>query len=53
VVSLVDRLTHRSEILTIQGQSYRLKEAKERQQRRANERNTRSPKADREKDTTP
>jgi len=35
VVSLVDRLIHRSEILTIDGQSYRLKEAKERQQRRA------------------
>jgi len=31
VVSLVDRLVHRSEILTIEGESYRLKEAKERQ----------------------
>lgn len=30
VVSLVDRLVHRSEILTIEGESYRLKEAKER-----------------------
>ena len=31
VVSLVDRLVHRSEILSIEGESYRLKEAKERQ----------------------
>ncbi|MEW7981719.1 MAG: ATP-binding protein, partial [Candidatus Sedimenticola endophacoides] len=31
VVSLVDRLVHHSEILTIEGESYRLKEAKERQ----------------------
>lgn len=38
VVSLVDRLIHRSEILTIEGESYRLKEAKERQQRRAQRR---------------
>ena len=35
VVSLVDRLVHRSEILSIDGESYRLKEAKERQQRQA------------------
>jgi DNA replication protein DnaC len=35
VVSLVDRLIHRSEILTIEGESYRLKEAKERQRRQA------------------
>ena len=35
VVSLVDRLIHRSEILIIDGESYRLKEAKERQQRQA------------------
>jgi DNA replication protein DnaC len=53
VVSLVDRLIHRSEILTIQGESYRLKEAKERQQRRASERKRRSPtQADRQKETT-
>jgi DNA replication protein DnaC len=29
-VTLVDRLLHRAEILEIQGESYRLKEAKER-----------------------
>ncbi len=34
VVSLVDRLVHRSEILSIAGESYRLKEAEERQQKR-------------------
>ena len=42
VVSLVDRLVHRSEILSIEGESYRLKEAKERQQRQtANRKATR------------
>ncbi len=30
VVSLVDRLVHHAEIIAIQGESYRLKEAKER-----------------------
>ncbi len=30
VVTLVDRLVHRSEIAQIEGESYRLKEAKER-----------------------
>ena len=30
VVTLVDRLIHRAEIITIDGDSYRLKEAKER-----------------------
>jgi DNA replication protein DnaC len=30
VVALIDRLVHRSEILSIKGESYRLKEAKER-----------------------
>ena len=35
VVSLVDRLVHRSEILTIEGESYRFKEAKDRQRRQA------------------
>jgi DNA replication protein DnaC len=38
VVALVDRLVHRSEILAINGDSYRLKEAKERAARRADER---------------
>lgn len=41
VVSLVDRLVHRSEILTIEGDSYRLKEARERQQRQATKRKRR------------
>lgn len=35
VVSLVDRLVHHSEILSIEGESYRLKEAKEHQQQQA------------------
>ena len=30
VVSIVDRLVHHSEILVIEGESYRMKEAKER-----------------------
>jgi DNA replication protein DnaC len=34
VVALVDRLVHRSEIVQVQGKSYRLKEAKERAERR-------------------
>jgi DNA replication protein DnaC len=34
VVTLVDRLIHRSEIVHIEGESYRLKEAKERAERR-------------------
>jgi DNA replication protein DnaC len=38
VVTLVDRLVHRSEIITIQGESYRLKEAKERAAAKANNR---------------
>jgi DNA replication protein DnaC len=35
VVTLVDRLLHRAEVVVIEGQSYRLREAEERQQRRA------------------
>lgn len=38
VVTLIDRLVHRSEVLDIKGESYRLKEAKERKERRARER---------------
>jgi DNA replication protein DnaC len=38
VVALVDRLVHRSEILTIAGDSYRLKEAQERAAQRASRR---------------
>jgi DNA replication protein DnaC len=34
VVSLVDRLVHHAEIIAIQGESYRLKEAKERNEQR-------------------
>jgi DNA replication protein DnaC len=35
VVSLIDRLVHRCEIISIQGESYRLKEAKERAHKKA------------------
>jgi DNA replication protein DnaC len=38
VVSLVDRLVHRSEIIAIEGQSYRLREATERADRKQNRR---------------
>jgi DNA replication protein DnaC len=38
VVALVDRLVHRSEILTLAGNSYRLKEAQERSAQRAAQR---------------
>ncbi len=42
VVTMVDRLIHRSEIIKIDGDSYRLKEAKEREEaRRAKRKNTR------------
>lgn len=34
VVSLVDRLVHHSEVISIEGESYRLKEAKERSEQR-------------------
>ena len=34
VVTLVDRLLHRAELVAIEGESYRLREAQERQQRR-------------------
>jgi len=40
VVTLVDRLVHRSEILTLAGDSYRLKEAQERAARRKPQRST-------------
>jgi DNA replication protein DnaC len=42
VVSLVDRLVHRSEVIAIEGKSYRLKEAEERSER--NQRRRRPPK---------
>jgi DNA replication protein DnaC len=38
VVTLVDRLVHRSEILVIAGDSYRLKEAQERAAQRSSKR---------------
>jgi DNA replication protein DnaC len=43
-VTLVDRLVHRSEILEIDGDSYRLKEAKERQLKRSSSRRIKKPK---------
>ena len=38
VVSLVDRLVHNAEVISIEGDSYRLKEAKERSEQRAKQR---------------
>jgi DNA replication protein DnaC len=38
VVTLVDRLLHRAELVVIEGESYRLREAQERQQRRSSSR---------------
>ena len=38
VVSLVDRLVHKAEIVAIEGESYRLKEARERADARAGKR---------------
>ena len=45
VVSLVDRLVHRSEVISIEGESYRLKEARERTEARARQRKARRPAA--------
>jgi DNA replication protein DnaC len=42
VVSLVDRLVHNAEILAFEGESYRLKEAQERNELRARKRRTKS-----------
>jgi len=44
VVSLVDRLVHNAEIIQIEGQSYRLKEAKERSEKRRKQRAARKTK---------
>lgn len=41
IVGLIDRLIHKAEIVEIQGESYRVKEAKEREALRAKERKTR------------
>jgi DNA replication protein DnaC len=38
VVSLVDRLVHHAEVISIEGESYRLKEARERADKRARQR---------------
>lgn len=42
VVSLVDRLIHNAEVIAIEGESYRLKEAKERSEQRAKRRRTKT-----------
>jgi DNA replication protein DnaC len=49
VVSLVDRLVHNAEIIHIEGESYRLKEAKERSEARRKQRTARNtkPRSDR------
>lgn len=41
VVTLIDRLLHRAELIQIEGESYRLKEAKDRASRKALDRTTR------------
>lgn len=43
VVALVDRLVHKAQVVAIEGDSYRLKEAKEREAQRASERAARRP----------
>ena len=43
VVTLVDRLVHRAEIITIEGESYRFKEAKERAAEKTEKRRKRKP----------
>lgn len=43
VVSLVDRLVHHSEVIVIEGESYRLKEAKERSEQRVLQRRKKKP----------
>jgi DNA replication protein DnaC len=48
VVTLVDRLVHRSELITLEGESYRLKEAKERAAQRAKARRARQTKPETE-----
>ena len=43
VVSLVDRLTHHAEIVPIEGNSYRLREAQQRNEQRAQKRRQKKP----------
>ena len=50
VVTLVDRLMHRAEILQLDGESYRLREAKERAALKAKERASRRRKTKRKSD---
>jgi DNA replication protein DnaC len=45
VVSLIDRLVHNAEIINIEGDSYRLKEARERSKQRQQKRAKRKPRA--------
>jgi DNA replication protein DnaC len=45
VVTLIDRLMHRAEIVALEGESYRLKEAKERATRKAKARSPAARKA--------
>lgn len=45
VVTIIDRLVHKAEILTIEGESYRLKEARERAASKTKARKQRDPKA--------
>ena len=42
VVSLVDRLVHNAEVISIEGKSYRLKEARERSEQRSSRRQKKS-----------
>ena len=44
VVTIIDRLVHKAEILTIEGESYRLKEARERAAHKTKARKQRTPK---------
>lgn len=44
VVTIIDRLVHKAEILTVEGESYCLKEAKERAAQKARDRKQRDPK---------
>lgn len=44
VVTIIDRLVHKAEILTIEGDSYRLKEARERAAHKTKARTQRTPK---------
>ena len=51
VVSLVDRLIHHSEIIVLEGESYRMKEAKERASQKRNQAKTRATRQHNKKQT--